>query len=197
MVTSSRFNLKNCQKGYNLSPEVLPLAVDLKTFSPSPTKPKQFLFIGEPVDINGFDLVKKAESVSTNLPQVKVVSFKNNKLALTDNQLAKLYQESYAVLCLARNEPFGLTALEGMACGVPIIAVDEGGYSETVTANTGILIQRDAQQLVEAMKTISQSESLRKKMGTSGRKRVEKLFTWEKHGLHLDQILKKTISSRT
>lgn len=46
-----------------------------------------------------------------------------------------------ATICVSKNEDFGMVAIESMSCGVPVIAVDEGGYRETMVAGeTGYLI---------------------------------------------------------
>lgn len=48
---------------------------------------------------------------------------------------------SIATIALSKNEDFGMVATESMACGIPVIAVDEGGYRETVVHHqTGLLI---------------------------------------------------------
>ena len=39
-------------------------------------------------------------------------------------------------------EDFGLTVPEAMACGTPVIAVDEGGFRETVCNQVGIRIKK-------------------------------------------------------
>ena len=44
-------------------------------------------------------------------------------------------------ICTAIDEDFGLTPLEAMASGKPVVAVDEGGFRETVTPQTGVLIE--------------------------------------------------------
>jgi glycosyltransferase involved in cell wall biosynthesis len=61
------------------------------------------------------------------------------------NELRDLYCKASLVLCAGYEEPFGLTPIEGMACGTPIIAVNEGGYRESVQdRKTGRLLKRDA-----------------------------------------------------
>src|SRR5205823_1775237 len=60
---------------------------------------------------------------------------------LSDGDLATTYRQALATVCAARNEPFGLTALESMACGTPVVAIRDGGYPETVVdGETGLLV---------------------------------------------------------
>lgn len=49
-----------------------------------------------------------------------------------DSQLWKLYGEAKALLALSQDEDFGITPVEAMAAGRPVIAFRGGGYVETV-----------------------------------------------------------------
>jgi glycosyltransferase involved in cell wall biosynthesis len=62
-------------------------------------------------------------------------------------QIEKLYAECKAFVFPGK-EDFGITPLEAMAAGAPVIAYGEGGACETVTPQTGILFKR---QTVEAL----------------------------------------------
>src|SRR6185437_8907354 len=58
---------------------------------------------------------------------------------VTDEELVKLYSEAKAFLALATDEDFGITPVEAMLCGTPVIAYYGGGYKETVIdGKTGI-----------------------------------------------------------
>ena len=58
---------------------------------------------------------------------------------VSDEQLVKLYSEAKAFLALATDEDFGITPVESMLCGTPVIAYHGGGYKETVIeGETGI-----------------------------------------------------------
>jgi glycosyltransferase involved in cell wall biosynthesis len=51
---------------------------------------------------------------------------------VSDKHLAKLYAEARAFLALAKDEDFGITPVEAMLAGTPVIAFRGGGYKETV-----------------------------------------------------------------
>jgi len=51
---------------------------------------------------------------------------------VSDNQMYRYYGECKAFLALAENEDFGMTLVEVMAAGRPVIAFEGGGYLETV-----------------------------------------------------------------
>jgi glycosyltransferase involved in cell wall biosynthesis len=58
---------------------------------------------------------------------------------VSDRELVKLYSEAKAFLALATDEDFGITPVEAMLCGTPVIAYYGGGYKETVIdGKTGI-----------------------------------------------------------
>ena len=59
---------------------------------------------------------------------------------VTDEELAKLYQGAKAFLALSKDEDFGITPVEAMSAGTPVIAFNGGGYRETVLdKKTGLL----------------------------------------------------------
>jgi len=51
-------------------------------------------------------------------------------------ELPRLYTHAKATIQTGYHEDFGLVPIESMACGTPVIAVDEGGFKETVHSPT-------------------------------------------------------------
>ncbi len=51
---------------------------------------------------------------------------------VSDEELAKLYRGAKGFLALSQDEDFGITPVEAMFCGTPVIAFNGGGYKETV-----------------------------------------------------------------
>ena len=61
--------------------------------------------------------------------------------AISDSELVRLYSAAQATVCAARLEPFGLTPLESLSCGTPVVAVNQGGFRETVSDGlNGLLV---------------------------------------------------------
>lgn len=73
-----------------------------------------------------------------------------------DKELKELYANCKGFMTTAQNEDFGMTVVEAMASGKPVIAPDEGGYKESVVdGQTGILIDDiNGVKIAEAMKEI-------------------------------------------
>jgi len=73
---------------------------------------------------------------------------------VSDEELVQLYAGAKAFLALATDEDFGITPVEAMLCGTPVIAVNGGGYKETVVhGKTGILFDDATPEgLVKAVK---------------------------------------------
>lgn len=79
-----------------------------------------------------------------------------------------------------RWEGFGLTPLEAMACGVPVVATRTGAFEELLTTETGILVPAgDMDALAEATAALAQNPSRRTTMGRAARDRAVMQFSIE------------------
>ncbi len=78
-------------------------------------------------------------------------------------------------------EPFGITALEGMACAMPVIASKIGGLQGIVKdGETGYLIEPgNVKELCKKLTMLVKDEALRRKMGDAGLKRVKENYSWD------------------
>lgn len=78
-----------------------------------------------------------------------------------------------------RPESFGMTILEAMASGKPVVAAAHGGVLETVRdGETGLLVPpRDSAALAIAVNTLLSDSALRERMGTAARSRVQTAFS--------------------
>lgn len=80
-------------------------------------------------------------------------------------------------------EPFGLGAIEAMACSLPVVASKVGALPEIVDdGNTGFLVDPgDHLALAESLTKLIESPSLRLSMGEKARRRVLEIFSIENH----------------
>lgn len=75
---------------------------------------------------------------------------------IPDEQLNDLYSRCRGLICTAMDEDFGITPLEAMASGKPVIAVAEGGFLETVTPECGRFISPSSDNIIAAVRDISE-----------------------------------------
>jgi L-malate glycosyltransferase len=81
----------------------------------------------------------------------------------------------------SESESFGLSALEAMACEVPVITTSAGGLPEVVEDGvTGFLLPvGDVDGMAEAALRLLLDEDLRRAFGAAGRKRAVEVFSQE------------------
>ncbi len=61
----------------------------------------------------------------------------------SQDTLRRLYNAADVFVMPSRREPFGLVALEAMACGLPVVGSNEGGLPEFVNNDVGTLVTPD------------------------------------------------------
>lgn len=73
-------------------------------------------------------------------------------------KLAALYAEADILLNLSRQETFGMTTLEAMACGTPGISYNNTACPEVLSENTGVVVPTgDVEAVIAAIQTIEQN----------------------------------------
>ena len=75
---------------------------------------------------------------------------------MPESVLIDHYSHCRGLVTTAMDEDFGLTVVEAMASGKPVIAVGEGGYLESVLdGKTGVLIGCKEDEIVKAVRMIN------------------------------------------
>lgn len=74
-----------------------------------------------------------------------------------EKELNNLYGNCKGFITTAKDEDFGMTVLEAMSAGKPVIAVNEGGYKETVNNKVGKLVNANVNEIINAIKEISKN----------------------------------------
>jgi len=92
------------------------------------------------------------------------------RTCIGDGDLRDLYRGARAVLCCAHAEPYGMVPLEAMACGCPVVAVGEGGFTDNVVdGKTGIVVPRDGAAFAGAVTALMTDDGLRARLSEGGR----------------------------
>lgn len=87
-------------------------------------------------------------------------------------------------------EGLGIVYLEAQACGVPVIAGNSGGAPETVTEETGIVVDgKSRDDIARAVTTLLRDPQRRQAMGEAGRAMVRERFSWSVLGQRLAECL--------
>jgi glycosyltransferase involved in cell wall biosynthesis len=102
--------------------------------------------------------------------------------------LADLYRRASVFVMPSHYETFGISVIEAMAFGLPVVATNVGGLPEVVEDGvTGILVPpKDSQALGEAIVRLLRDPDLSTRLGRAGRERVRSEFT-------VDRIVAQTL----
>ncbi len=96
-----------------------------------------------------------------------------------DDELAALYRRSLAHLFVSRDEGFGLTVVEAMACGAPVITTKSGSLGEVAGEDALLVNPEDHAAIGAAIVLLSVDPSLRADLGRRGIARAAN-FTQER-----------------
>jgi mannosylfructose-phosphate synthase len=100
--------------------------------------------------------------------------------SLPDEQMADYYRSADVFALSSRYEPFGMTAIEALACGTPTVVTTRGGLYRALDFGVHALytdtedIEEFGIALVQALKY----QRLRTRLSQQGSLRVRSLFAW-------------------
>ncbi len=98
---------------------------------------------------------------------------------VAEGDLASLYSGARAFVLPSPWEGFGLTALEAMACGTPVIAADRGALPEVV-GEAGVLVNAlEIEPMADAICQVLSDRHLRLELSRRGLERAVS-FSWER-----------------
>jgi spore coat protein SA len=94
--------------------------------------------------------------------------------------LAEEYRSADILCCPSIfQEPFGSVNIEGMACGIPVVASRVGGIPEIAAAGGVILVEPDsAVELADALQKLIEDQGLRARVAEEGLSSFRQRFTW-------------------
>ena len=165
------------QRNFGIAPVVVPNMVD--STSPATIQPKRglpftWISVGRLIESKGFDTLLEAfaktlkEDASQQLqivgdgPYRGVLQTQIEQLNLTDkvkllgamprNEVQQCLASAHAFVLLSQSETFGVSYIEALACGLPVVATHCGGPADFVGDANGCLVPvGDATKAAEAM----------------------------------------------
>ena len=199
---------------FNIDAQVCYLGVNIENFRPnSGIGKKSFvLSVGELSPRKGFDFIVESlgQIASYNRPKLVIACNRIDQAekvyieilakqyevdlevrsGLDTNELKNLYNEALFCVYAPVMEPFGLVPLEAMACGIPVVAVYEGGVRESIiNKKTGLLVSRNPVEFANAVQELLLNPALAHEYGRNGREFVINNWNWEKSTNSLEQSL--------
>jgi glycosyltransferase involved in cell wall biosynthesis len=202
VLTNSRFAASELHDAFGVTAEVCTLGVDTAAFRPLGLPRERFLLsVGAVHPHKGYSFLLQALGRLPHGQRPPLVIAANSAEpaelhalhALADEldvnlavrtvtdttEMAVLYNRAAAFVYTPIREPWGLAAVEAMACGAPVVAVSEGGVAESVVHDeTGLLTRRDAGAFAAALDRILADPALAARLGAGGVVCARSRFTW-------------------
>ena len=215
VLTNSHFAAAELRKDFDIVAQVCTLGVDVAIFRPLKLPRKPFVFsVGAIHYFKGYrflfqalaklpegqrpPLVIAANSVAQ--AELRALQALATELGVNftvlnvadEAEMVGLYNHAAAFVYAPIREPWGLAAVEAMACGAPVVAVGEGGVVESVVdGETGLLTRRDPEAFAAALGRVLTDSKLAARLGAGGVTRARTHFTWERTVDQLEMHLRK------
>ena len=107
----------------------------------------------------------------------------SDKLVFLDyiEELEYLYNAASVFVLSSTYEPFGMTAVEAMACGTPAVVTDKGGLKYFLENGKDAMIVNpfDTRKLAKTIVTLLKDQRLYSAISRTGYHKAHSMFTWE------------------
>jgi glycosyltransferase involved in cell wall biosynthesis len=189
-------------RGAGLKPpiHVLPLfsAIEPRSVGSPPQRPRpHFLYVGRLIAAKGIEplLEEFARLPAYDLHVIgdgdlrgelerRFVSFRHIRFLgqIPQAELIAAYRDATALIFPSlAPETFGLSIVEGFACGTPAIVRDAGGCREVIDATGGGLVYRTGEELRAALSRVVDEPGLRERLARCAREGFLRLYTRQRH----------------
>ncbi|MDY0376662.1 MAG: glycosyltransferase family 4 protein [Desulfobacterium sp.] len=133
------------------------------------------------------DRIVKFKQMVKNYGLEKNISFEG----ITD-EIKKYYALADVVVLPSRSEAFGMSVLEGMACGLPVIVSHNSGIADLIQhGDNGFLMQKNSE--LPGLLDLMRSAKERQKIGNRARKTAEQ-YGWARVGRSHEILYEKILS---
>jgi len=217
ILVNSYFSCESVARAYGVDASVCYLGVDTRLFRDLGLPREDFV-----VGLGSFDAIKRIElaieAMALLPPPRRLIWIGNSgkedymnslrglarssgvdlemKLNVTDAELVALLNKAKLMLCTSRLEPFGFGVLEANACALPVVAVKEGGFRETVQHGVnGFLVDADARSIATAASQLLDDPALARQMGEKALSMVQQNWNVEASVDRLEKFLQQVVST--
>jgi mannosylfructose-phosphate synthase len=100
---------------------------------------------------------------------------------IPDEVLETYYRKAKLFVLPSKYEPFGMTTLEAMSCGTPVVATRFGGIKDDLEDQVDSLLvdPSDPGELSAAILKVLSNDALASKLSQNGQKTILERFSWE------------------
>jgi glycosyltransferase involved in cell wall biosynthesis len=121
-----------------------------------------------------------AKQVADEIVQYRLADRVRIAGAVTDAELAALYNAADVFVLASRFEGFGMVYAEAVAHGLPVIGTTAGAIREAVPEGAGLLVPpEDIPALTSALRTMIGDEAARRAYAETARRVATSLPTWD------------------
>ena len=114
---------------------------------------------------------------------------------VSDDRREPLFAGARALVLPSLDEGFGLTALEAMSAGVPVLASNRGSLPEVIASGGLLLEPDDVDAWTSAIDRVTRDDGWARELGCAGLERA-KMFTWEGTAARLGQAYREALTRR-
>lgn len=200
--------------------EVIPNGVNTERFKPRDTSLKErynadnlVLYLGRLSKMKGVHrLIRNARKIIEENTNTKILIVgrggyrkqlvkMRNKLDLKEDVFFlnytfhpdKFYNLADIYVLPSIFESFGMTVLEAMACGTPVVASKNGGTEEIITNGEDGFLFGDEEEMVDKINFLLENKALRKKLGKKARNKILRKFSWQKVAKRTEKLYEKVL----
>jgi glycosyltransferase involved in cell wall biosynthesis len=115
---------------------------------------------------------------------------------VSDDELGRLYREALCVVAPAYLEDYGLTAIEAMHYGKPIIVCQDGGGLTAFVEDgvNGFVVEPTGAALAKAIRRLADDPELAREMGEAARQTAAH-YTWDRAMAEIDGGIERVMDS--
>lgn len=93
-------------------------------------------------------------------------------------------------------ENFGMTVLEALSCGTPVVLTEGCGIAPQVVDRAGLVVPYDERALAAAIEHLRDNPELGDRLVEGGRRLLLEEFSWDRPVADLEQLYKQVVSGR-